>query len=138
MPRRLNASSTFLAAHGWYGAASRPAGRSFDDSDDRRRGIAPAAADADAAVGFLPLSALRAAALPHARQVRLPVGGAGNSRWRLATGACAVSEASAHMAIADDATTMNARISAPPRRESLLHRLSPREVRRTFLPASAR
>src|SRR5215216_1605038 len=41
MPRRLNASSTLLAAHGWYGAASAPAGRSVDDCTVGPAGLRP-------------------------------------------------------------------------------------------------
>ena len=54
MPLRLNASRTFLRRPGLVRrrlAAGRPIVRRQDDG---RRGIAPAAADADAAVGFLP------------------------------------------------------------------------------------
>ena len=126
MPRRLYASSTFFAAQGWYGAPSRPAGRSLDER-------------VTGAVGSCPLPPTprpRFASSHDPRWVLPPCHTPVRSGFPSAVrgtpdAVCADMAGTCQRAMAATAATMNGRITAPPRRDCLRRRRCPPAGRRT-------
>src|SRR5262245_48045832 len=117
MPLLLKASRTFCAAQGWYGAPSRPTGRSLDDGSAGAEGSRP-----------LPPTPEPRFACSHDPRCVLPPcqtpvrsGFPSVARGTALLGVCAAAEI-VHTA-ATIAVRTTRRIIAPPQRECFLRRL---------------
>src|SRR5687767_3133621 len=128
MPRLLKAAKTFCAAHGWYGAGSRPAGRSFDDSVTGADGLRPL--PPTPTPPFVSSHDPRCVLPPCHTPVKsgLPSDARGTA---LFTGAVAVCADRETVSTARMTATMKPCITAPPLPECFRRHLYPPEDRRT-------